>query len=102
VDTFWRAFRRIDDGLRGILRSRNWNVHTARFSDDDVDLLNLLDLLSGNGELYEEELEFTYKEIRKKWVSILRRNAIELTRSFDMVCWAMEPYLGHLLKDDSD
>jgi hypothetical protein len=101
IETFWRAFKQIDGGLKDVTRTRNWNVHNRRFSDDDINLLDLLNLLSGRGELFEMQLDFAYKEIRKKWVALVRRNAEELTKAFESICWLIEPYLEQALEDDA-
>lgn len=100
IDNLWRAFKIIDRYLDRFLRARNWNVHKMRFSDEDVDLLNLLDLLSHSGDSFEAPANFAYKQIRKKWIKLARRNSVDLARTFELVCSIMEPHLDQILRNE--
>jgi hypothetical protein len=101
VQDFWIMFRHVDKNLKNILRSRNWNVHHRRFEDDDTDMLTLLEILSARDETFRSDLTFACRRVRQKWAKYVHENAHRLNDLHSCACWAIEPYLGAILRDDA-
>jgi hypothetical protein len=82
-------FKMVANTFSGITRTRGAHVHQLRYTDKEIDRLNLIELLVQNGSLdfFEQSTdfyEFEYRNIRKKWKNIVKQNNEALRELFNI------------------
>ena len=79
----------IADSLDNIIMTRGEHVHSCRYSDQDLERLSFLYMLSTDndkGTIFLESYQLSYKEVRKKWGARIVSNNDAVERLFDVCC----------------
>ena len=78
----------ISDSLKNVTNTRGKHVHAERFSDDDLDRIEIWELLSNDLENDLWNLKFVqdYKSIRKKWINLIEVNNLKTKEIMDLYC----------------
>lgn len=64
---FEKLYSSIKDSLEGINNTRNSHVHSERHSDQDLNWLSSLKLVSDSDDSFKENLGYQYKKLKIKW-----------------------------------
>lgn len=93
-------FRLVDQSLKGIVNTRGRHVHERRYTDDDLDRLELMNLLTTNPNGIEElaavlipYYRSEYRRIRSDWRSRIKKNNEVLIQLLDMCAEKLLPVL---------
>ncbi len=93
-------FRLVDQSLKGIVNTRGRHVHERRYTDKDLDRLELMNLLTSNQSGIEEFSEVLvpfyrseYRRIRSAWRSRVKKNNEVLVELLDMCAEKLLPVL---------
>jgi len=67
-------FEIIKSGLDGLVNTRGSHVHANRYSDDDLDNLSQMALISKFDPKFEAHYKFSYKKAKNIWSSRMKSN----------------------------
>jgi len=77
----------VQNALEEIVDTRGAHVHRMRFSDEDLERLNLQEILSKHGgdelKVLKNFFKFDYGSIRKRYKQIINRNNEEIKKMLD-------------------
>lgn len=93
-------FRLVDQELKGIVDTRGRHVHVHRYTNEDLERLELMNLLTSNPSDIEEIAEVLtpyykaeYRRIRSEWRSRVRKNNQVLIQLLDICAERLLPVL---------
>jgi hypothetical protein len=88
-DDFEQLYASIKKSLEGINNTRNLHVHSERHSDEDLDWLSSLKLVSDTDNSFKDSFDYQYKKLRIKWKKQISDNnevmVKLLTNYFDVI-----------------
>jgi len=81
----------VSESLKSIVETRGSHVHSSRYTDKDIDRLSSIDLMCKSNdpsfrEVFEELHDTVYYEIRKKWVSTIKKGNSDIEVVVDRYC----------------
>ncbi len=91
----------LDSFFKNIERTRGGHVHDRRYSDDDLDRLSMLELLSDSntplGKAVYDLFKLEFADARRRWLERIKVNNDTIETLLDAYCIALYP----LIFDDS-
>ena len=88
-----RAEVMVTTSLQNLTKARGAHVHQRQFSTPDLERLELYDFLrtQGGDGYYQLVGQFTYREVRKNWLKIIKTNNAELVKLLDAYFLELHP-----------
>ena len=93
-ETLEIAKRKITDGMSNIIKIRDKHVHQFRFTDKRLERLSLLEFSYKNlGEDYKYLYDLSYRETKKYWLGVIRRNKEHIAILLDRYFYIIKPVI---------